>query len=111
MTLQESIGLKIKNLREINNLSQTELAHKVGYSDKASISKIEKGLVDLPQSKLLIFSNIFNVDISYWFDDNDNHSLSNQVNTLAAHFEGEEFSEEEMDEIKNFVEFVKNKRK
>ena len=34
-----------------------------------------------------------------------------EVNTLAAHFEGEEFSEAEMEEIKNFVEFVKNKRK
>ena len=27
-----------------------------------------------------------------------------EVNTLAAHFEGEEFSEAEMEEIKNFVE-------
>lgn len=31
--------------------------------------------------------------------------------TLAAHFDGDEFTEEELDEIKQFAEFVKNKRK
>ena len=33
------------------------------------------------------------------------------VDTLAAHFEGENFTEDELEEIMNFVEFVKNKRK
>ena len=31
--------------------------------------------------------------------------------TLAAHFAGDEYTESEMEEIKNFAEFVKNKRK
>ena len=31
--------------------------------------------------------------------------------TIAAHFDGSEFTEEELDEIRNFAEFVKNKRK
>lgn len=31
--------------------------------------------------------------------------------TLAAHFDGDEYTEEELDEIKQFAEFVKNKRK
>lgn len=31
--------------------------------------------------------------------------------TLAAHFNGDEYTEEELDEIKQFAEFVKNKRK
>ncbi len=77
MGIQELIGLKIKTLRQHHHLSQTELALKTGYKDKTAISKIEKGLVDLPQSKLLLFSSIFNVEISYWFDDkivdNDNN--------------------------------------
>lgn len=33
------------------------------------------------------------------------------VDTLAAHFEGEELSEEEMEEIMNYVQFVKSRRK
>lgn len=31
--------------------------------------------------------------------------------TIAAHFDGTEYTEEELDEIRNFAEFVKNKRK
>lgn len=32
-------------------------------------------------------------------------------NTLAAHFDGDEYTEDELAEIKQFAEFVKNKRK
>ena len=31
--------------------------------------------------------------------------------TLAAHFDGDEYTEDELDEIKKFAEFVKSKRK
>ena len=31
--------------------------------------------------------------------------------TLAAHFDGSEYTEDELDEIRQFAEFVKNKRK
>lgn len=31
--------------------------------------------------------------------------------TLAAHFDGEEYTEDELEEIKKFAEFVKEKRK
>lgn len=32
-------------------------------------------------------------------------------NTIAAHFDGEEFTEDELEEIKQFAKFVKSKRK
>ena len=31
--------------------------------------------------------------------------------TLAAHFDGDDYTESELDEIRQFAEFVKNKRK
>ena len=34
-----------------------------------------------------------------------------QPTTIAAHFDGEEYTESEMEEIKNFAAFVKNRRK
>lgn len=34
-----------------------------------------------------------------------------QPTTLAAHFDGEEYTESEMEEIKNFADFVRNRRK
>lgn len=46
----------IKERRTELHLTQTELAEKMGYADKSMIAKIEKGLIDLPQSKILAFA-------------------------------------------------------
>ena len=43
----------IKQRRLELGMNQSELAEKMGYADKSMIAKIEKGLVDLPQSKIL----------------------------------------------------------
>ncbi len=32
-------------------------------------------------------------------------------NTIAAHFDGDAFTDEEMEDISNYIEFVKSKRK
>ena len=37
--------------------------------------------------------------------------INHTPTTLAAHFDGEEYTEDEMEEIKNFAAFVKNRRK
>ena len=36
---------------------------------------------------------------------------SPEPTTLAAHFEGDEYTEDELNEIRQFAEFVKNRRK
>lgn len=41
-------------------MTQSELAEIMGYADKSMIAKIEKGLVDLPQSKIIAFANALN---------------------------------------------------
>lgn len=51
----------IKKYRTESKLTQQELAEKAGYKDKSMIAKIEKGLVDLPQSKIKLFAEIFGV--------------------------------------------------
>lgn len=47
----------IKNRRNELGLSQQDLAELVGYADKSMIAKIEKGYVDLSQTKIEIFAN------------------------------------------------------
>ena len=37
-----TVGERIKEIRELKGMSQDELAHKMGYKDRSSISKIEK---------------------------------------------------------------------
>lgn len=113
MTIQEKIGLRIKNLRISLDYSQTELAHMVGYKDKTSIAKIEAGKIDLPQSKIIALANALQTTPTYLIDDTEpfEQEVKPQIDTLAAHFEGQNFTDDELEEIMNFVEFVKNKRK
>jgi len=55
----------IKHLRKARRMSQEDLAFKTGYTDRSSIAKIEAGEVDLPQSKIEVFANVFNVTPQY----------------------------------------------
>lgn len=61
----------IKLLREKRGLSQDALAKMTGYTDRSSIAKIEKGLVDLQQSKIELFAKALNTtskDLVGWND-------------------------------------------
>ena len=51
----------IKRYRIEAKLSQAELAKRTGYTDRSSIAKIEKGLVDLSQSKIKQFAEVLGV--------------------------------------------------
>ena len=46
------LSRRIRHRREELGLSQEELADRMGYRSKSSITKLEKGVNDLPQSKL-----------------------------------------------------------
>lgn len=52
----------IKNRRLELGMTQSELAHKVGYADKGMISRIENGKVDLSQSQVYKFAEALTVD-------------------------------------------------
>ena len=122
----------LKYLRKREGLTQQELAKKLDIS-KSTVSMYENGnrepdleiakSIDVsPQTfntwcqgiaiprmgKVQALADYFHINKSDLIEDKSSFP---EVNTLAAHFEGEEFSEAEMEEIKNFVEFVKNKRK
>jgi transcriptional regulator with XRE-family HTH domain len=51
----------IRSLRLEKRMTQDELARRAGYTDRSSIAKIERGVVDLPQSKIKQFADIFGV--------------------------------------------------
>lgn len=50
------IGIKIKQRREELNMTQEELAKKLGYKSKSTINKIEAGINDIVQSKVFAFA-------------------------------------------------------
>lgn len=100
----------IKLRRTELKMSQDTLAELTGYKDRSSIAKIEKGGVDLSESKIREFAKALRIspqELMGWEEPDDN----DEPQTIAAHFNGDEFTEEELDEIKAFADFVKSKRK
>ena len=65
---QEKIGLKIKELRKQRNLTQTDLAKSLGYSDKSVISHIEKGDADMTYEKILLLLRTYAIDANDLFE-------------------------------------------
>ena len=63
------IGKQIQSRRKQLGWTQEELAHKMGYKSKSSINKIEMGINDIPQSKIVKFAKELNTtpaDLMGW---------------------------------------------
>ena len=58
------IGERIKLRRQELKWTQRELASKMGY-DHSSITRIEKGTIDIPQSRVVQFSEVLGVSVAY----------------------------------------------
>nr|UWG11904.1 MAG: helix-turn-helix domain protein [Bacteriophage sp.]DAE80377.1 MAG TPA: repressor protein [Caudoviricetes sp.]DAK81009.1 MAG TPA: repressor protein [Caudoviricetes sp.]DAL90657.1 MAG TPA: repressor protein [Caudoviricetes sp.] len=100
----------LKLLRNEKNMSQQELADALGIS-KSSINMYERGERQPNFEVLEAIADFFNVDIDYLLGRTNKTTKIINPNTIAAHFDGDEYTPEELDEIKAFAEFVKSKRK
>lgn len=64
----ETMYDRIKNLRISENMSQEDLAKKVGYKGRSMISRIESGEIDISQSKVAAFAAALGTTIQYIMD-------------------------------------------
>ncbi len=55
-----TIGKNIAAIRKSLGITQEELAELVGYRSKSTINKIELGINDIPQSKIVMFAKALN---------------------------------------------------
>ena len=99
----ETMYDRIKKSRNKLGWSQEELAKKVGYADKTSIAKI----VDLPQSKIVAFSRALSTTTSYLMDGESEY----QPVTIAAHLDTDDLTQDELDDVATYIEFLRNRRK
>ncbi len=118
--MSRTIGELIKIRRNELGWSLQELADRMGYKNKSTISRIEKGEIDVPQSKVKKFANVMGTSIAYLMDweqvqqknstladitvrmrtDKDFASLIDEINQLDP---------EQLASIKQFVGFVLKK--
>lgn len=107
----QDMGNKIKELRLKKGLSQEELAKKMGYTSRSTINKIEKGLVDIPQSKIIDFANILDTTPLYllnWVKNpNDNKNsikIQKEDGELIEYYLSTETTNKIIELIDNFLE-------
>ena len=67
----KEIGELIKNKRIESGYSQDQLAKLMGFKNRTSIFKIEKGIASITVEQLQEFSKILNFEISEIFEKND----------------------------------------
>lgn len=68
-----NLGKRIKQRRLELSLTQEELAKMLGYKSKSTINKIELGINDISQSKILPFAKALKTTPAYLMGWEDNH--------------------------------------
>lgn len=83
------IGNKIKSRRIELGMTQMDLAKKMGYKSKSTINKIELGINDINQSKMVKMAHVLEVPVEYFIDDNvvENSTASVSVKHLSKYAE------------------------
>lgn len=113
--MKDIIGTRIKEVRLEKNLTQKDVAQRVNVAT-STINRYEKGLIEnikIPVVKSI--ASALGVDPS-WLMGYDVPKIpknvpSPEVQTIAAHHDDEEWSDEELAEIEEFKKYVLSKRK
>ena len=95
---------KIKILCDEKKLTFAELERTVGISN-GQIRRWDNSSPKIENVQKV--ADYFNVSIDYLLG----RTEETDIQTIAAHHDGEEWTDEELDEIERFKEFVKMKRK
>ena len=106
MSSLKDLGNKIKLLRIQNGYTQGELANLLGYTSRSTIAKIEKGLIDIPQSKINQISDLFSVPQAFLLSVED--LTKNTVSLNSANFnKSYELEDEDFKAVLNILEKLK----
>lgn len=118
MNLVDSFQNRLKHAMEINNMKQVDLVEKSGL-DKTLINKYLAGISNARQKNLTVLADVLNVnevwlmgyDVPMEREMNDNDTLKNVRMASYNGVDIDGLSDKEIEEIKQFVEFVRNKNK
>lgn len=102
--MSEKFFENLKKARLRKGLSQVQLAEQLGVA-KSTYSMYESGNREPNVQTVKKIADILNVSTDELL------GMDDEPQTIAAHFDGDEYTEEELEEIRKFAEFVKAKRK
>ena len=66
--MAKTVGEKIKMRRLELGWSLRELASRMGYANQSTVARIEKGVIDIPQSKVVKFAEVMDTTVAFLMD-------------------------------------------
>lgn len=115
-------GIRIKEIRRNKGLTQKQLGEKCHIAE-STIRRYESGNLNPKIETLQKIAAALGCDLSELMDSEEyklhnievaikkaNDAATEKPTTIAAHFDGDEYTDAELEEIKKFAEFVKSKR-
>ena len=93
MELKEIIASRIKKLREMNGLSQAQLAKEIGTT-QASVARYEKGIVFPQETHLLWYADRFNVSLDW---------IYGRTNSMRGGFLKKDLKEYMSDDVRKII--------
>lgn len=104
------ISENIKILRDRFGLTQQDLADIAGVTNRA-VSAWETGQKEPRMGAVEKIAKRFNIKKSNLIEDGGMNLIDIDLpTTLAAHFDGEDYTEDEMKEIIEYAKYIKTKR-
>ena len=106
-------GDKIRNARKAKGLTQKQLAQLINVKNTA-ISNWENDLNKPDPDSIKLLCNVLNVPVSYFFESDEAYnSLDMQLKAIdfALYGEVKDLTEDEKQDILDFIKFKKSQRK
>lgn len=100
----ENFNENLRAARERKHMTQKEVADSIGVA-KSTYSLYESGNREPNVQTIKKIADTLGISADDLLGLN-----SDSFSTMAAHFDGSEFTEDELDDIRAYAEFVKNRR-
>lgn len=98
---------KLDKLMKDRNINKNQLSKESGVPYTTIDGFYKKGTDNIKLSTLKKLAAYFECSLDYLADDD---VPDDSINTIAAHHDSEDWTEEELDEIETFKKFVLSKR-
>ena len=100
------IGSKLTKLMKEQNTNANELASKAGVPAQTIYSLIRRDASKVEIDALIKIARALGVNADYFCSD----EIAKQPTTIAAHLDTDDLSEEEIEDVANYIAYVKSKR-
>jgi transcriptional regulator with XRE-family HTH domain len=101
-----NFGERLRQIRKEKGLTQAEVAKLLSIGE-STVSFYESGKRQPDYETLVRLSEAFKVSTDFLLGKTD---IKNPIETIAAHHDGEDWTEEELEDIEKFKEFVRMRR-